>query len=441
MSLRKTVARALAQAFLAGPWEFGALLAGGDFATSAGGTWLRELAFEVLRHFPRPPLHALEALADFIDVNASFRETWSERKMPHVVPRFVPFEPQMGARRWDVPVLTTHHELSSWLGITDEALLWFADRRGLERVVSEEPLRHYRRQWIDRGARQPRLLEAPRPKLKALQRRVLEGILSKLPVHDAAHGFVAGRSATTHARVHVGRAWVVRFDLEAFFTHVGVARALGVFTTAGYPWGVSRSLLGLCTTRTPEAVLRAAPYAQPATGESLNQRFHLQRALASWHLPQGAPTSPALANLTSFSLDARLQGYAEANGLVYSRYADDLVFSGDTKLRVGTLAQFVRTVAKDEGFRVNEGKTRVMRAHRRQEVTGVVVNAKPNVGRHEFDLLKAQLHRCRRDGPAPHADGDVAKLKARLQGQIAWVAQLSPSRGAKLRRTFDDVAW
>lgn len=244
-------------------------------------------------------------------------------------------------------------------------------------------------------------------------------------------------SEATHAALHVGRDLVVRFDLESFFTNVATWRAHGVFLAAGYSSQVAAVLLGLCTTRTPEAALREAPRPDALSKE----RFFLQRRLADWHLPQGAPTSPALANLAAWSLDVRLHAAARQRKLTYSRYADDLVFSGPATCSSGTLTQLVTLIARDEGFRINAGKTRVMRAHQRQQVTGVVVNVKPNVSRAEFDSLKALLHRCRIKGPLSQSTGPLDDFRATLQGRISWVTQLSAARGAKLQRDFDALQW
>lgn len=440
-TLRRAVAEALAQVFLAGSWHRRTLMARGDDALGTGGPWLAELTFRIVQRFPEPPLDDPSGLADAIEADEDFATAWRRRWIPHALPHVVPVAPRMGPRRWDVPALATLGELAEWLGVDVQALAWFADRRGLERHAADEALRHYRRRWIARGERVPRLLEAPRPRLKALQRRVLSQILSKIPAHDAAHGFVAGRSAVTHAALHAGRALVVRFDLETFFTSVAPARGLSVFRAAGYPSEVAKTLLGLCTTRTPERDLRAAPLPEPFTAEASGRRFALLRRLADWHLPQGAPSSPALANLAAFGLDVRLLALARSLGLSYSRYADDLTFSGEPSRSAGSLVAAVETIVRDEGFRLNRVKTRVMHAHQRQRVTGVVVNARPNLARDEYDTLKAVVHRCRTRGLPAEAADDPAAFRASLAGRIAWASQLSPLRGERLRRDFDRIAW
>jgi hypothetical protein len=238
-------------------------------------------------------------------------------------------------------------------------------------------------------------------------------------VHAAAHGFVRGRSARTHAAPHAGRRVVVRVDLEDFFAGVTAARVFGIFRAAGYPEGVAHVLTGLCTNAVP-------------VSESVPGHWRLSRRLATPHLPQGAPTSPALANLAAFALDRRLTGLAGAVGATYSRYADDLVFSSDARLRTPVAA--IAEIAHAEGFRVNARKTRVMGRGRRQTVTGIVVNSHPNVPRAEYDALKAILHRASLDGPA-------GLDPAHLLGRIAWVESLNSSRGAKLRERFARIVW
>lgn len=437
---REKVADVLAAAFLSGPWHLRSLLARGDAALDAGGEWLRAIAFDVMQRWKKAPLHDSRALARFIVTHDAFLHAWDEGEIPHVVGLPSPFHPEMRASRWPVRVLNTTGDVAAWLELSSEELTWFADVAAAGRHRRREVARHYTWDWVARGERLPRLLEAPKQRLKHLQRRVLREVLEKLPVHDAAHGFVAGRSVVTHARLHTGKAVVARFDLRHFFTSLNTARAFGVLRALGYTHEVSAVLLGLCTTRTPPAVLKRAPIPDDANGEVLNHRFFMLRALQAWHFPQGAPTSPAWANLCAWWLDARLSAYARENRLTYSRYADDLVFSGDD-VSMLQLTQLVDTAARDEGFRINHEKTRVMRQSTRQEVTGVVVNARTNVSRADYEALKALLHRCEKKGALSQAPGELADFRAELEGRVAWVAQLNPTRGAKLRAQLRRVVW
>ena len=274
-----------------------------------------------------------------------------------------------------------------------------------------------------------RLLEIPKPRLKRSQRWILDEILALLPVHDAAHGFVPGRSIVTNAALHTGQEVVVRFDLKDFFPSVPASRVRGVFAKLGYPQSVSRLLMGLCTTITSEDF--------DATGLKFGDLC--QRP----HLPQGAPTSPALANLCAYRLDGRLAGLAKRFAATYTRYADDLTFSGDHELRRTQLRlrKWVIRVVTEEGFTLNAAKTRVKSQSDRQTVTGLVVNVKPNVRRRDFDLLKAILTNCVRHGPAGQNRDKLPHFRAHLQGRVAFVASIHAVHGAKLRAIFARIVW
>jgi hypothetical protein len=172
-------------------------------------------------------------------------------------------------------------------------------------------------------------------------------------------------------------------------------------------------------------------------------RFHLGRRLATPHLPQGAPTSPALANLAAFGLDRRLTGLARSMGLAYSRYADDLTFSGSGRLRLERrrVEALVAAIAAEEGFAVNGDKTALRTRGSRQIVCGIVVNQRPNVPRAEYDRLRALLHNAARDGAGAQNRDRMPDLEAHVRGRIAWVSALNPGRGEKLARMFETVDW
>lgn len=144
-----------------------------------------------------------------------------------------------------------------------------------------------------------------------------------------------------------------------------------------------------------------------------------------------------------FTLDRRLAALADAAGLRYTRYADDLTFSGGPDLRRGAhaLISTVEKIVRGESFALNPSKTRVRRPHQRQSVTGIVVNQRPNIARPEYDRLKAVLHDCRTRGPAAANRAGVPDFRAHLLGRISWIASLNPDRGARLRARFAAIAW
>jgi RNA-directed DNA polymerase len=395
----------LAGAFLAGEWELDAMIAR---ARSAVGSraWLRRTAQRVLAAYAHPPLDRPRELAAFIEGTLG-----RVRRPPRVLHEPL-FHPRMGRRRWNVPAIDTLGDLAERLELDPGQLAWLADVKGLERHAGDERLRNYRYSQHPRDHGPPRVIERPKQRLKEIQRWVLNEILIWIPVHDAAHGFVRGRSARTHAAAHLQQRVVTRLDLEDFFAAVTAGRVYGIFRTAGYPESVAHTLTGLCTNVVPPRF-------------SVEDHYRLARRLATPHLPQGAPTSPALANLAAYRLDCRLA----ALGPRYTRYADDLVFSG-----AWVAPESIARIAAQEGFRVNRRKTRVMGHGSRQRITGIVVNQRPNVARAEYDRLKATLHRASLDGPQ-------GLDPAQVLGRIAWVGSLNPARGAKLRATFDAIDW
>ena len=340
---------------------------------------------------------------------------------------------------WGVPALATVEHLADWLDIDPDRLDWWADRRGLEADSRDGPLRRYDYHWRGKRDGSSRLIEVPRPGLRACQRRLIAGLIALIPPHDAAHGFRPGRSVRSFVAPHVGRPLVLKLDLVDFFPTITGARVAAIFRTAGYPEAVARTLAGLCTNVAP-AALWGRPDAPTLPAPVAHRARRIYREP---HLPQGAPTSPALANLAAFRLDARLAGLARSAGAAYTRYADDLAFSGDAAWARGAERFLVHAhaIALEEGFAVQPRKTRVMRAGVRQVLAGAVVNVRPNLPRDDFDALKATLHNCLTRGPLGQDRGGHPDFRAHLLGRIAHLASLNPARGAKLRGLFDRIDW
>ena len=295
---------------------------------------------------------------------------------------------------------------------------------------------HYRYELLPKRTGGWRLLEVPEPYLRALQRRVLDDLLAQVPPHEAACGYVRGRSVVDHARAHAGQAVLLKFDLQDFFATVRASRVHATFVELGYSRSVARELMALCTTATPEPVLERL---RTEGALSWTQAMRLRDA----HLAQGAPTSAALANLCAFRLDLRVAGLARELGARYTRYADDIVLSGDASLRrsADRIEARVGGFALDEGFALNHRKTRRVSRGRRQQVCNIVVNERPNLPRDEFDRLKAQLHRCATLGPATQNREGLPHWEQHLRGRVAWAAQLNPQKAQRLQRLLDRIDW
>ncbi len=352
--------------------------------------------------------------------------------------------------RFSLPRLATPEELALWLKIKPGQLAWLLHRFEPRLGPTSRQQSHYHYRWIDKRRGGQRLLEIPKPMLRAAQDQILREILDRVPPHSAAHGFVRRRSICSNAAPHVGQRVVVKFDLENFYPSVSLAKVVAIFRSLGYSREAAIWLGRLTTSIVPAdvaspAVLREAR--QPSRtvyGTEEFPRDQAERALyGRRHLPQGAPTSPALANLAAFALDLRLSGLARRFGARYTRYADDLTFSGNERFLRNLILflPLVRRVVADERFRVNVRKLRILRNNQRQNVAGVVVNRHLNVARRDYDRLKASLVNCIRRGPSTQNHDRHPDFAASLRGRVAHVSQLNPARGKKLLALYRQVDW
>jgi RNA-directed DNA polymerase len=438
---RAYLSRCVTDAFLAGVWNERAMVARVGRSLDSRPPWLLPVAREVLAAYHRPPADRPRELAAFIAVALEDRPRPEDAARPPRVRRWLIPEPAMGRRRWPVPELASVGALAEFLELSAGELAWLADARGLERTVSDQRLRNYLYSAVPRRGGPPRLIERPKFRLKSLQRRILHEIIDWIPAHDAAHGFTRGRSAVTNASEHTRRLVVVGLDLEDFFTSIAARRVFGIFRTAGYPESVAYTLTALSTNVVPVAVSQQLSSATDP--RLIGSQFRLARRLATPHLPQGAPTSPALANLAAFRLDRRLTGLATTLGATYTRYADDITLSGSQRLlrNANQLRTTITEIAWQEGFAVNDRKSTLTTRAGRQRVCGVVVNQHTNTARADYDTLKATIHNARRHGPASQNRTGVPDFRAHLLGRIAWVEQLHPEHGKKLRRQFNHIDW
>lgn len=211
-----------------------------------------------------------------------------------------------------------------------------------------------------------RRIDAPKGELKAIQGRILRNILNQRRPDKHATAFLPGSSLLKNVNPHVGRVVVVRIDLKDFFPNIRFPAVRKVFQDFGYPYRVASILASFCT---------------------LNGR-----------LPQGAPTSPAISNFVCAKLDRRIHGLSKKMKFRYTRYADDLIFSSNNP-KFTSLLPLLKSMIAEEGFIVNEKKTKIMRSGQCQLVTGVVVNEKPNLPRAQRRQLRAVAHRLALAGP------------------------------------------
>ena len=242
--------------------------------------------------------------------------------------------------------LTDLDDLARFLGM---------DRTRLAQLAGEAE-KLYERFPLKTRRRRPRWIEAPKPFLKLVQRRLLDRLLYEVPPHSAAHGFYPELSIVTNAQIHVRSPWVISFDLKDFFPTTDVEKVRQVLSRY-------YALEG----NTLDTILRLT-----CRGGSL---------------PQGAPTSPHLANLAFFHGDELLANLGKKYKLSYTRYADDMTFSGN-ELPDGFDDQ-VKQIVHQAGYCLAGEKTKRMGRHQCQKVTGLVVNEGVRLPRNQRRRLRA----------------------------------------------------
>jgi RNA-directed DNA polymerase len=422
----RALTHGMAAALLGGPWDFDPMIARLADALGRRWRWRRTVVRHLLTEYATPP--AYEELAGAIASDASFCNAINDRTRPRIVHWF-PLSASMlpAFPEWNLPQISTVDALGSHLKLTYSQLRWLADCEHRQSRCDDSVRNHYRTYWLRKPTGGWRLVEEPLYLLKSAQRRILHDILNCVVPHPAACAFHRSRSIVDYAGAHTGRELVLHLDLKNFFPSIPASRIHAMLTALGYPAEVARLMTGMCTSIAPFRLCR-----QHRGGE----------IYSSPHLPQGAPTSPALANLAAFRLDCRLSAAAESVGASYTRYADDLAFSGDTNFARGVnrFQSLVWKIVFEEGFEVNHRKTRVMHKSVRQRLCGLVVNDHLNIDRRSYDRLKAILTNCARHGLETQNRDRHPDFRAHLRGRVAYVEQINPTRGTRLRTLFDRIA-
>jgi RNA-directed DNA polymerase len=325
-----------------------------------------------------------------------------------------------------LPVFQNIEELAKAMNLSVNRLRFLA----FDRKTSE--VSHYIHFKMQKKSGGFRLISAPMPALKTAQHWILENILNRTEVHPAAHGFLAEKNIVTNARQHVGAEILINFDLKDFFPSINYKRVKGVFRSFGYAEAIATVLALICTAPNTEEVELDGKTYFVAAGER--------------HLPQGAPTSPMISNIITRRLDKSLTKIAENLGFCYTRYADDLTFSAQTKdADVKKLFAQVRYIVKAQGLTINEEKTRILRRGRQQEVTGIVVNDKISIERKTLRKFRAVLHQAETKGLEGLNWGNSPDLIAALKGYANFVFMVDKEKGfifqSQVRRIIEKYDW
>ena len=316
-----------------------------------------------------------------------------------------------------LPAPENLEQLAESMQLDPSEVLWLS----YERVATT--VDHYTRFEIPKRSGGRRLISSPKPKMRIAQSWIAKNILDLLVPSQYAMAFRPGVSIVDNASPHLNSAIVVKLDLKDFFPSIGFTRIRGYFEYIGFNPGIA-TILALISTDSPRVKL---------TLDGASKFI----AMGERGLPQGACTSPALANLITTPLDGRLAGLSRALDSIwtYTRYADDLTFScRDENADVGRLLKAIERIVGDEGFRINEAKTAVMRSPSRQVVTGLLVGDEIRLSRRDLRRLRAFLHRCEKDGMAAVSLAIGKDALSVARGYLAYVMMIMPDHAAELKQ-------
>lgn len=260
------------------------------------------------------------------------------------------------------------------------------------------------------NGKKTRVILAPSMKLKERQRWILRNILGVVKNRECVHGFVKGKSIVTNARCHVAKKEILSMDISDFFPTIEIEAVINVFLSLGYKDAVAQRLAFLCT--------------------------------YEGQLPQGAPTSPALANIIFDVVDRKLIKYAEDNGLVYTRYADDLTFSTNDD-NIATHILKIKEIVEKSGYKINERKTHVMKDNYRKIVTGLIVNEEVKIPKRFKNKFRQEIYYSKKYGISQHLNAigrnNAVNFKEYMYGKAYFIKMVEKELGDYYLNELDEL--
>lgn len=284
-------------------------------------------------------------------------------------------------------------------------------RRDQELYFGKERAKLYRNFEIPKKSGGRRKIEAPVDRLKNIQRWIKDEIVDSFSPNDAALGFRKGFSIVDNAIRHVGKELVINLDIKDFFPSITYDQVLRMFVYMGYKLEVAHLLTKLCT-------------------NSKNA------------LPQGSPASPSISNIILLKLDKRLSCLANSIGSDYSRYADDLTFSGNKNIK--NVVPLVKRIVHEEGYVINEKKVRLQYSNQRQEVTGLTVNSCVMVSRKLIKEIDNAIYYCNKYGIDDHMKFIKCNkhfYRDHLYGVAYFIKMVNEEKGEKYLVKLSNIDW
>lgn len=306
--------------------------------------------------------------------------------------------------RAGVPIILNTYQMSDVFGIK-----W----NFLKNIINNCQKSYYNFNIAKRNGGK-RKISMPNEELKEIQTLIKEKILEKIKISDRANGFVEKKSIITNAKEHLKQEKILNIDLKDFFPSIHKNRVFYIFNRiCGYEKEVAFCLTELVTYKNS--------------------------------LPQGAPTSPILSNIVAYMMDIRLEKLSEKFKIKYTRYADDITFSGEKEKINTKLLEYVKNIIEDCGFKINESKTRFASKGSRQEVTGLIVNNDYiNVPKSYIKEIRKELYYINKYGIKGHREKvgfENKYYKQHLLGKILYVKSINPIKGKELLKDYKKINW
>lgn len=297
--------------------------------------------------------------------------------------------------------------------LLEKSLPVIFDRRHVDQILKMSRLIFpYYNVFTVKGKNKDREITAPSLKLKMRQRWILDQILIKTPLSNCCHGFVQGRSIVTNAKKHIGNKQILLLDIKDFFPSIKQDNVKSIFLSLGYSKSAAFRLAEICCF---EGVL-----------------------------PQGAPTSPCLANIRCKDLDDELFQIAKLYNVEYTRYADDMAFSADIDLFF--LIEIVKKILSKYDFTINESKTRIYKDGSRKLITGILVKEDClKLPKQYKRKLKQEIYYCKKYGVSTHLENtnSLSRVNFReyLYGKVYYLKMVEPELGKYYLEQLDSVSW
>lgn len=325
----------------------------------------------------------------------------------------------------------------------------------LRRLVADEyghPYRTFKirkRKENKSGHKGYREISVPTPELLTVQRWISAHILRTITPHPASHAFSPGNNIVKCAKVHCNSKWLIKLDIADFFGSISEIQVYHVFRELGYQPLISFEMARLCTSRPRKDV--PPPFVK-VRNRIPSGRVHAKTRIIQQYdhpyigyLPQGAPTSPMLANLTMRGIDKELEAIAKHYRLRYTRYSDDISFSTPENFSRsaahGVIQRVAQTLIKN-GLGLNKSKTTIAPPGAKKLVLGLLVDAaSPKLDRNFKDRLRQHIYYIQRFGVESHARSRAFDTTAgfirHLKGLLDFAYMVEPNYALDLMNQLE----